>query len=75
MPEGMVVVRRTLGECERRLDGTTFFRASRDCIINLKHVKQTRLLDCSRVAFILPNNKQVVVSGSQNAIFRKMRAL
>lgn len=75
MSEGMVVVRRTIGECERRLDGTIFFRASRDCIINLKHVKQTRLLDCSRVAFVLPNNKQVVVSGLQNSIFRKMRAL
>ena len=70
-----VVVRRTLAECERRLDNTAFFRATRDCIINLMHVKQTRLLDCSRVAFVLPNDKQVIVSGEQNAFFRKMRAL
>ncbi len=75
MPRGTVVLRRTLGECERRLDNSAFFRATRDCIINLMHVKQTRLLDCSRVAFVLPNNKQVIVSGEQNAIFRKMRAL
>lgn len=75
MPEGTVVVRRTLGECERRLDNTTFFRANRDCIINLTHVKQTRLLDWSRVAFVLPNNKQIIVTGEQNAVFRKMRAL
>jgi DNA-binding LytR/AlgR family response regulator len=75
MPGGTVVLRRTLAECERRLDNTAFFRATRDCIINLMHVKQTRLLDCSRVAFVLPNNKQVIVSGEQNAIFRKMRAL
>jgi DNA-binding LytR/AlgR family response regulator len=72
---GTVVLRRTLAECQRRLDNTAFFRATRDCIINLMHVKQTRLLDCSRVAFVLPNNKQVIVSGEQNAIFRKMRAL
>ena len=72
---GTVVLRRTLAECERRLDKTAFFRATRDCIINLMHVKQTRLLDCSRVAFVLPNNKQVIVSGEQNAFFRKMRAL
>jgi two-component system LytT family response regulator len=75
MPEGVVIVRRTLSECERRLDGTTFFRATRDCIINLTHVKHTRLLDCSRVAFVLPNDKQIIVTGEQNAIFRKLRAL
>jgi two-component system, LytTR family, response regulator len=75
MPEGTVTVRRTLSECERRLDSTTFFRATRDCLINLTHVKQTRLLDCSRVAFVLPNNKQIIVTGEQNAIFRRLRAL
>lgn len=75
IPGGTVVLRRTLAECERKLDNTAFFRATRDCIINLMHVKQTRLLDCSRVAFVLPNNKQVIVSGEQNAFFRKMRAL
>ena len=75
IPGGTVVLRRTLAECERRLDQTAFFRATRDCIINLMHVKQTRLLDCSRVAFVLPNNKQVIVSGEQNAFFRKRRAL
>lgn len=75
MPKGSVVVRRTLVECERRLDNTTFFRATRDCIINLTHVKQTRLLDSSRVLFVLPNDKQIIVSGKQNAVFRKLRAL
>jgi two-component system LytT family response regulator len=75
MLQGTVTVRRTLSECERRLDSTTFFRATRDCLINLTHVKQTRLLDSSRVAFVLPNDKQIVVTGEQNAIFRRMRAL
>jgi two-component system, LytTR family, response regulator len=75
MPEGTVLVRRSLGECERRLDSTTFFRATRDCIINLTHVKQTRLLDSSRVLFVLPNGKQIIISGKENAVFRKMRAL
>jgi two-component system, LytTR family, response regulator len=72
---GLALVRRTLDECERRLDDSIFFRATRDCIINLTHVRQTRLLDCSRVLFELPNGKQVIVSGTQNAVFRKMRAL
>jgi two-component system, LytTR family, response regulator len=75
LPDGAVLVRRTLADCERRLDTSMFFRATRDYIINLTHVKQTRLLDSSRVLFILPNGKEVVVSGRQNFLFRKMRAL
>jgi DNA-binding LytR/AlgR family response regulator len=73
--EAAVLVRRLLPECERRLDGSTFFRATRDCVINLLHVRQTRLLDSSRVLFVLPTGKEVVVSGRQNVLFRKMRAL
>ena len=75
LPDGTVLVRRPLRDCERRLDSSTFFRATRDCVINLTHVKQTRLLDSSRVIFLLPNGKEVIVSGRQNVLFRKMRAL
>ena len=75
LSDGAVLVRRTLPDCERRLDSSIFFRATRDYIINLTHVKQTRLLDSSRVLFVLPNGKEVVVSGRQNFLFRKMRAL
>ena len=75
LPQGAVLIRRSLRECERRLDSSTFFRATRDCIINLTHVKQTRLLDSSRVLFALPNGKEVLVSGRQNFLFRKLRAL
>jgi two-component system, LytTR family, response regulator len=75
LPEGTVLVRRPLRNCERRLDSSTFFRATRDCVINLTHVKQTRLLDSSRVLFLLPNGREIIVSGRQNVLFRKMRAL
>ena len=75
LPQGAVLIRRALRECELRLDSSTFFRATRDCIINLTHVKQTRLLDSSRVLFTLPNGKEVLVSGRQNFLFRKLRAL
>jgi two-component system, LytTR family, response regulator len=75
LPDGTVLVRRLLRDCERRLDSSTFFRATRDCVINLTHVKQTRLLDSSRVLFLLPNGQEVIVSGRQNVLFRKMRAL
>ncbi|MGA7393079.1 MAG: LytTR family DNA-binding domain-containing protein [Terrimicrobiaceae bacterium] len=73
--DGTIVIRRILRDCERRLDASTFFRASRDFVINLTHVKQTRLLDSAHLLFLLPNGKEIVVSGSQNALFRKIRAL
>ena len=38
-----MLIRRPLRECERRLDKTKFFRARRDCIVNLEHVKHTRM--------------------------------
>ena len=75
LPDGTVLVRRPLRDCERRLDSSTFFRATGDCVINLTQVKQTRLLDSSRVLFLLPNGQEVIVSGRQNVLFRKMRAL
>ena len=75
LPDGTVLVRRLLRDCERRLDSSTFFRATRDCVINLIHVKETRLLDSAHVLFLLPNGKEVIVSGRQNVLFRKMRAL
>jgi two-component system, LytTR family, response regulator len=75
LQDATVLVRRLLPLCERRLDSSTFFRATRDCVINLLHVKQTRLLDSSHVLFVLPTGKEVVVSGRQNVLFRKMRAL
>ena len=73
--DGNVRTKRPLHECEKRLDRATFFRATRDYVINLTHVKQTRLLDASRVLFVLPTGQEVIVSGPQNALFRKMRAL
>jgi LytTr DNA-binding domain len=42
-PDGKLLIRRSLGAFERRLDSSIFFRASRDCIVNLSHVKRPRL--------------------------------
>jgi DNA-binding LytR/AlgR family response regulator len=41
-PNGKLLSRRSLDHCERRLDNSIFFRASRGCIVNLSHVKQLR---------------------------------
>ena len=34
------IVRRSLGDLERKLESSIFFRASRGCIVNLNHVKE-----------------------------------
>ena len=73
-PNGKVLIRRTLADCERRLDSSMFFRASRGCIVNLSHVKQPRLLEDERLSFLL-NGKEVVFSRRQSVHFRKTRGL
>ena len=51
-PHGKLLIRRSLKDCEGRLDSSMFFRASRDCIVNLSQVKQPRLKQRQRSHFI-----------------------
>ena len=74
-PDGKVLIRRSLGAFERRLDSSIFFRASRDCIVNLSHVKQPRLLEDERIFFLLKDGREVVLSRRQSVLFRKTRGL
>ena len=76
LPDGKFLVRRSLKECERRLDSSTFFRASsRGCIVNLSHVKQSRFLEDGSLIFILRDGKEVVLSRRQSVLFRKTHGL
>jgi two-component system, LytTR family, response regulator len=72
--EGKLFIRRSLVECERRLDNSIFVRASRDCIVNLSQVKQPRLLK-GRLIFILKDEREVVFSRRQGVLFRALRGL
>ena len=74
-PNGKVLIRRSLADCERRLDSSMFFRASRDCIINLSQVKQSRLSKDRGLIFLLKDGKEVVFSRSQTFLFRKTHGL
>jgi two-component system LytT family response regulator len=74
-PNGKVLIRRSLADCERRLDSSMFFRASRDYIINLSQVKQSRLSKDSGLIFLLKDGKEVVFSRSQSVLFRKTHGL
>ena len=73
--EGKLFIRRSLVECERRLDNSIFVRASRDCIVNLSQVKQPRLLKDGRLIFILKDEREVVFSRRQSVLFRTLRGL
>ena len=57
-PDGKLLIRRSLGACERRLDSSIFFRASRGCIVNLSQVKQPRLSNDGRLIFLLKGRKR-----------------
>ena len=70
-----LLIRRTLEDCERRLDSSTFFRASRGCIVNLNQVKQPRLCNNGNLIFLLKDGKEVVLSRRQTVLFRATRGL
>ena len=74
-PDGKLLIRRSLGAFERRLDSSIFFRASRDCIVNLSQVKQPRLLEDESIFFLLKDGREVVLSRRQSVLFRKTRGL
>jgi two-component system, LytTR family, response regulator len=74
-PKGKVLIRRSLSDCERRLDSSMFFRANRDCIVNLSQVKQSRLSKDRGLIFLLKDGKEVVLSRRQTVLFRATRGL
>jgi DNA-binding LytR/AlgR family response regulator len=75
LSDATALIRRPLRECECRLDPSTFFRTRRDCIVNLRRVKQMRMLDAKRFLFVLLDGKEVAMSRKQSLIFRKEKAL
>ena len=75
-PDGKLLIRRSLLACERMLDSSMFFRASRGCIVNLSQVKQPRLSnDGGRLIFLLKDGKEVMLSRRQTVLFRATRGL
>jgi two-component system LytT family response regulator len=74
-PNGKILIRRSLADCERRLDNSMFFRASKDCIVNLSQVKQSRLSKGGGLIFLLKDGKAVVFSRKQSVLFRKTHGL
>jgi two-component system, LytTR family, response regulator len=70
-----MLIRRPPRDCEKRLDKSKFFRARRDCIVNLEHVKHTRIVDLMRYVFVLQDGTEVTLSRRQSLVLRKSRSL
>ena len=75
IPDGKFLVRRSLKDCEHRLDSSTFFRASRGCIVNLGHVTQSRFLEDGSLIFTLRDGKEIVLSPRRSVLFAKTHGL
>jgi DNA-binding LytR/AlgR family response regulator len=74
-PHGKLLIRRSLKDCERRLDSSIFLRANRDCIVNLSQVKQPRLSNDGGLIFLLKDGKEVMLSRRQTVLFRATHGL
>jgi len=70
-----VLITRSLIRLERRLDPSTFFRASRACIVNLACVKQIKPCGRRQFIFVLTDGKHVELSRRRTMRFQKENAL
>ena len=74
-PDGKLLIRRSLADCERRLDNSIFFRANRGYIVTISHGNQPRLSKAGVLTFVLRDGKEVVFSRRQTVLFRTTRGL
>ena len=73
-PDGKLLIRRSLSDCELRLDRSIFFRASRRYIVNLSRVKRLHVAEGGLV-FLFKDGRDVSLSRRQRIIFRRTRDL
>lgn len=69
------LIRRRLHECEEELDPAVFFRANRQCIVNLGYVKEAYPLDAKHLGFGLTNGTHIRLSRGQSVELRKQFSL
>jgi two-component system LytT family response regulator len=66
-----ILVRRTLGFCESRLDPKTFVRANRGCLVNLNYVRTVSAYDGKRLYFVLKDGREIILSRLCSIALRK----
>jgi two-component system LytT family response regulator len=68
-------IRGRLHQFETRLPSSLFFRANRECLINLSHVKHMRAYDEKRYGFTMVNDNEIIMSRKQSILFRRTKSL
>jgi two-component system, LytTR family, response regulator len=68
-------IRGVLHHFETKLPSSLFFRANRECLINLSHVKHMRAHDPKRYSFIMVNDNEIIMSRKQSVLFRRTKSL
>lgn len=72
---GKLLIYRTLNHLDSRLSGKYFFRANRQQIINLAHIRNVSLLDNSVFRIELTCGKIIDISRRRSRIFRSTLSL
>lgn len=68
-------VRGALHGWEEKLPDSLFFRANRESIINMGHVKHMRAYDHKRYSLTMVGDKEIVMSRHQSVLFRRTKGL
>jgi DNA-binding LytR/AlgR family response regulator len=72
--DGAVVVRGSLSRCLRKLPAELFFRAGRDCVVNLGQVARVDAA-ARQIVLRMRNGREVVVSRKQSLLLGRWFAL
>jgi two-component system, LytTR family, response regulator len=70
-----LMIRGSLVRWENGLPSSFFFRAGRDCIINLSKVTELRPHNSKQLAFTMIGGNEVIMSRLQTIKFRRTRSL
>lgn len=72
--EAPVVIRGSLDRCLRKLPAEMFFRASRDCVVNLLQVARVDAA-ARNIVLRMKNGREVVMSRKQSLLFGRQFVL
>ena len=73
--DGKFTIRKKSNECEARLPEKMFCRANRGCVFNLGQVKIIKRYDSKRLALVLEDGQEVVMSRLQTIDFKRSKSL
>lgn len=73
--DGKLLIYRTLSYLDSRLHGKYFFRANRQLIVNLSHIKNIKLMDNSSFRIEMTCGKNIELSRRRSQLFKGAMSL